>query len=97
MSFDICAAIRNREVIEFYYDGAIRVVEPFCYGENSKGNYVLRAYQVGGYSSSGEPLGWRLYREDKMTNITSTGRRFSPNRSDYNPNDKDMVRIICNV
>lgn len=97
MDFDICSAIENREVIQFYYDGSIRIVEPFCYGINSKGNYVLRAYQIGGYSSSGEPIGWRLYNADKMINISSTGQKFTQIRPGYNPNDRGMVRIICNV
>ncbi|AEM78240.1 hypothetical protein [Thermoanaerobacter wiegelii] len=97
MSFDICSAIKNREVIQFYYEGGIRIVEPFCYGESTKGNLVLRGYQVDGYSSSGNPIGWKLFIVDNMHNISLTGRKFSGLRPDYNPNDRGMVRIICNV
>lgn len=97
MSFDICKAIKNREIIQFYYDGGIRIVEPFCYGENSKGNLVLSGYQIGGYSSSGDPVGWRLFRKDRMQDISLVGRKFIQIRPRYNPNDKRMKKIICNV
>jgi len=93
----ICDAINNREIIQFYYDGGVRVVEPFCYGESTKGNLVLRGYQIEGYSTSGSPVGWKLYRESEMINIQLTGRNFTEIRPYYNPNDKGMDRIICNV
>jgi len=97
MGFDICNAIKNREIIQFYYDGGIRIVEPFCCGVNKKGNLVLRGYQIGGYSSSGNPIGWKLFKVDEMYNVSTTGLKFDGLRPGYNPNDKGMVKIICNI
>jgi len=97
MTFNIGNAISNREVIQFYYDGGIRVVEPFCYGESSKGNIVLRGFQVDGYSSSGSSVGWKLFKTEDMSNISLVGHKFTQIRPHYNPDDKGMIRIICNV
>jgi len=32
MRTDICSAINAKKVIQFYYNGGTRLVEPFCYG-----------------------------------------------------------------
>ena len=62
----ICGAIMGRHTIAFDYEGGQRVAEPWCLGFSGKGNQVLRAYQIGGYSKSGDPSGWRLYDLSKM-------------------------------
>lgn len=61
MNAGICAAIRSRAVLQFSYDGGIRTVEPHCHGISRADNEVLRAWQTGGYSESGEPVGWKLF------------------------------------
>jgi hypothetical protein len=93
----ICDAINNRDVLSFYYDGGIRIVEPFCYGISTAGNPVLRGYQIDGYSSSGNPIGWKLFKVSEMSDISLTGNKFTDIRPHYNPTDKSMYRIICNV
>ena len=94
----ICSAIESRGVIRFYYKGGTRLVEPFCYGlHKSTGNEVLRGYQIGGYSVSGEPVGWRLYQLNKITNLVITDKIFSGIREHYNPNDSTMKTIICRI
>ena len=97
MVFDFCSAIKNKEIIQFYYDGGIRIVEPFCYGETHRGNIVLRAFQIDGYSSSGNSEGWKLFKVEDMSDISLVGRKFTKIREHYNPNDKAMLRIICKV
>lgn len=44
MLSDICSAIEIRTMLIFYFDGSIRYVEPYCFGERIKGKSVLRAY-----------------------------------------------------
>ena len=47
----ITNAIQNRLVIQFIYEGQLRIVEPFVLGRHKdSGNIVLRSYRVGGYS-----------------------------------------------
>lgn len=54
MNNQIIEAIENRNVIQFYYENELRVVEPHCYGMTTAGNEGLRAFQIDGYSSSGK-------------------------------------------
>ena len=91
----IVKAINTKRVIGFYYNGGYRTAEPFCYGISRKGNDLLRAFQTGGYSESGEPVNWKLFTVEKMSNITIIDEEFSGDRSDYNPNDSAMEDIYC--
>lgn len=95
MNWTICSAIRSKRVIRFYYDGGLRTAEPFRYGASSEGNDLLRAYQTSGYSESGYPVGWRLFRVDRMSSINITDETFSGNRPDYNPDDSAMATTYC--
>jgi hypothetical protein len=96
MDNNLCGAIQNRNIIEFIYDGKKRVVEPYCFGLNkSTGNKMLRAFQVGGFSSSGKSTDWKLYVVSKLQNLIVTEQIFEVNRSGYNPNDKDINPIYC--
>ena len=97
MNQSICNAISNKKVIEFYFKNGPRVVEPFCYGLSKKGKEILRGFQVGGYSESKNPVGWRLFDVDYMENLIITKENFSSDRRDYNPNDSMMAQIYCNV
>lgn len=36
-------AIENRNLLEFTYQKQLRIVEPYTYGANSKGNELLSA------------------------------------------------------
>lgn len=92
----ICEAIQKRIVIKFVYKGETRIVEPFTYGyHKANDNLMLCAYQVGGYSESGETPPWRLYEVSKITDLTNTSMEAQSWRPLYNPNDKRMSRIIC--
>ncbi|MGY5846815.1 hypothetical protein ACW6QP_05300 [Salegentibacter sp. HM20] len=95
MNQSIIEAIENREILEFYYDGELRVVEPHCYGETTAGNEGLRAYQVDGYSSSGR-MGWKLYNLSNARNIQSTEENFNV-RHDYKKGDSGMSSIYAEI
>ena len=95
MNSNICDAIENQFVIEFYYDGEIRVVEPHCYGVSSKGNEIVRGYQVGGYSSSGK-MGWKLYDLSKISDLVITSDTFDPENG-YKRGDSAMSSIFCEL
>lgn len=96
----ICSAIKSRRVIEFYYHGGFRTVEPFCLGLVLTGdadNESLLCYQVGGYCELREPTGWKLYRASEIEDVEITGELFSGNRPDYDPTNVEMVTIYCCV
>lgn len=83
MNSIISSAIEKRQVLEFHYDGGIRIVEPFCYGISTAGNEVLRGYQTGGYSKSGRNS-WKMFRVNEISSITHTTNTFVGNRPHYN-------------
>jgi hypothetical protein len=93
----LCKAILEKKVIHFYYDGGYRCAEPHCYGVSKEGNELLRAYQTGGHSASNNPVGWKLFRVDKLSNITSTEDSFAGPRPEYNPNDPAMASIYSRL
>ncbi len=93
----ICALIKKRAIVQFYYDGGTRIVEPYCHGISSAGNKVLRGFQIGGHSASGEPIRWKLFEVAKMSDLQETGRRFTTLRPGYEPNDRGMTSVHCSV
>jgi len=84
-------------VIRFYYRGGIRVVEPHCHGISTNGYEVLRAYQIGGYSKSGQHVGWKLIPMNKIYGIQPEGTTFIANRNGYESDDRSMSTIHCAV
>lgn len=93
MNSDVVNAISNRNLLEFYYDGGNRIVEPHSYGITTKGNEGLRAFQVSGYSSSGE-MGWKMFDLSKARSINILNRSFGSPRAGYRRGDKGMSRIF---
>jgi hypothetical protein len=97
MNSQICQAIREMRVIEFYYDGGVRTVEPFCHGVSTAGNEVLRGCQVGGYSRSGDLPRWRLFNVAEIRRLTVTEEAFTGKRPGYRARDSAMGRVCCHV
>jgi hypothetical protein len=93
----LCQAIRSRTLLEFEYDGQLRVVAPYCHGMTKHDIEVLRAIQIGGASSSGGFGFGKLWHVSKMQNVRNTDERFLPTDPNYNPNDSVMARIHCRV
>jgi hypothetical protein len=96
MKKEIIDAIENLIVIEFHYEGELRVVEPHCYGQTTAGNEGLRAFQVDGYSSSGK-FGWKMYDLGKAENINVTDQSFVGPRPGYSSGDKGMSKIFIEL
>lgn len=96
MNREIIEVIENQHVIELYYEGELRVIEPHCYGLTTAGNEGLRAYQTAGYSSSGK-LGWKLYDLGKADDISITPARFAGPRPGYQAGDKGMSKIYAEL
>jgi hypothetical protein len=100
-------AIEKHSVSRIYYEGdntlakGWRWIEPYVYGESLAGNLILRAYQTQGVTDT-DPIGWKTFRVDKITNWIKTGQMFYTPISDrvsgtpkYNADgDRSMIRII---
>ena len=97
-SFDLLvAAIRLRLVVHLRYDWGHRVVEPHVYGLDRQGQELLRAFQVGGHSESGQPFGWKLFRVDEIENVHLPGHRFKGPRREYKRADPAIKRIYAQL
>ena len=96
MNNQIIEAIENRNVIQFYYENELRVVEPHCYGMTTAGNEGLRAFQIDGYSSSGK-MGWKMYDLGKVENIEILEDTFKIPRPGYKKGDRGMDEIFVDL
>lgn len=96
MNTAICDAIRDGEIIEFEYDGMVKIVEPFCYGVGFDGQELLRGYVIGGFSDIlGQEYSWKLFTISHMGTIQYIGKKFSTIRNGYEKEDKDINTIYC--
>lgn len=96
MNNDIINAINDKNLIEFYYEGGNRVVEPHTYGITTADNEGLRAYQISGYSSSGK-MGWKMFDLSKAKRIVILSKSFNKTRQGYKKGDKGMKKIFCEL
>ncbi len=93
-------AIEKHLQIEITYkdDTEPRYVLPFCMGRSTKGNLVLRAYQVSGSSDSNTPKAWKLLLIDEIRDLKVCSKVFYPTTFvDYNVGDKGMQTIFAQV
>jgi hypothetical protein len=74
-----------------YKNGGTRTIYPMAIGDNSKGEEILRAYQVTGDSdsSAGRSV-WRLFKTDEIDSMEFDGQFFRVEPRFYNANDKAM-------
>lgn len=96
MKETIKAAIQNKEMLSFQYDGHPRVVEPHCLGYSDRGNLSLRAYQTEGTGKSRVP-DWKLFKSSKIQSLETIEKYFSDPRPGYSPNDSDLNPIVENL
>ena len=89
-------AIEKQKRIELIYEKSVRIVEPYLVGVNEKNNVSLRAFQTGGYSSSGNLPAWRLFLIDKIERVEILDEKFEIN-SMYNPEDSKMTQILFRI
>lgn len=92
-------AIRNKKLISFWYDGGLRIVEPFLTGIHyTTGNISLRAWWVKGFSKSNKVNpNWRLFTIENMIQVQILDESFLGRRQYYNPRDTQMSRILERV
>ncbi|HAC15643.1 MAG TPA: hypothetical protein DCE78_06835 [Bacteroidetes bacterium] len=89
-------AIEKKKRIEIIYEKSVRIVEPYLVGINEKSHVALRAFQTGGFSSSGKLPAWRLFLIDRIEAAQILDEHFEIN-SLYNPDDRNMTQILFRV
>lgn len=93
----ICDAIENHQLLSFAYRGYQRVVEPHAYGTNRRGKEVLRGYQAEGGSVSGDAYGWKLFYVAEIDNLNVLDKRFGQARDEYEPVDREIHTVYCQL
>lgn len=96
MQKEIKQQIKQQKLISIRYDGTDRIVEPYTYGINTKGNEALRVYQIDGYSSSGKPNGWKMFMISRIDSLDPLDEKFHV-RSEYTKNDSGFKTIIQEI
>lgn len=90
----LVAAIEGRRLVSFWYDPGVRVVEPHALGYGSRGQLLLRAFQIEGASATRRYFNWKLFRLDRMRDASLPGGAFSAARPEYKRDDLVMKRGI---
>jgi predicted DNA-binding transcriptional regulator YafY len=90
----LIAAIEGRCLVSIWYEPGVRVIEPHALGYGADDQVLLRAFQVAGASASGQPVHWKLFRLDRITDAKLNGRKFRKPRPQYQRNDSAMTRGI---
>ena len=92
----ICNAIKNKQLIQLYYEGGNRIIEPHCHGITKNKTPGLKAYQVSGYSADGT-MGWKLFDLSKAYAISMLPDTFKEPREDFDRHDPDMILVYCQL
>jgi WYL domain len=92
-------AIHEQKQLQFRYRTLLRVVEPMCLGEVSRGVWQLRAHQVGGRSASSRRLPDgipRLFGLSDMLDVTVLQDSFAV-PAFYTRGDSAFIRIVAQL
>ncbi|WP_312652378.1 hypothetical protein [Proteiniclasticum sp.] len=96
MNTTICDAIRDGEIVEFDYDGMVRIVEPFIYGLTSGGVQVMKGYQIGGYNRENDnSYDWVTFEVNQIGTIKFIGKKFTTKRDGYMKQSEDIKTVYC--
>jgi hypothetical protein len=92
----ICKSIKEKKLLEINYKEEFeRIIEPHIYGLDKYGR-KLSAYQISGFSLSGDVPNWKLFKVDLISHMVQLDRQFQL-RSDYNPDYKLIPGVICKI
>lgn len=89
--------INNKQLVNLYYDGGYRTIEPHCLGMGNSGNYLLRAFQISGHSNSGKRRDWKLLDLKKIRNCVLLDQKFQHSRIGYVRGDSAMRMIYAEL
>jgi hypothetical protein len=95
MYLGIYEAVEHRHLIQVYYRGYFRIVEPHVYGCDMRKQDVLKVYQLAGCNELGRHVGWKWFAVSRMDAVTVLSTSFSATRSEDGLRPKALQRIYC--
>jgi hypothetical protein len=76
----LTAAIQQRKIVTFTYQGHERRVQPTAFGQSRRRHKdTLQGYQVGGGSSRGDIPHWRSFFVEQITGLQVLDEVYGPN------------------
>ena len=87
-------AIRSRKIVQFLYDGKLRVVESHMLADNDAGHLSLSGRFLRGFTNPGEAPGWREYIVSGISSFTLLMETFPRPRPGYNPTGGKKFRNV---
>lgn len=88
----LVAAIEQRRLLRFLYNGKWRLVEPQCYGIGTKGTELLRGHQLQG-GQQREPL----FDVSKIAHLEILPEVFDRPGPNYKRDDSAMKKIFAQL
>ena len=92
----ICNAINEQHLLQLWWEGGARIVQPHAYGINTKGNEMLRCWQVSGYSRRDGNKKWKPILVDHAHSFEILDDTFETH-FEYRMNDKHMIQIFAQI
>lgn len=83
-------SIQKRFPLEIKYNGEKRVIEPHTFGQNSRGNDVVTAYQT---NDNDGDTGWRVFLKEDIEDFMEIVDTNFEVREGYNPEDQSIQKI----
>ena len=80
---EILDEMENSQLVVFRYDGSDRLVAPFVVGVSSKGNPLMKGYQIEGGARSGKGKAWKVFKVGKMENLANFWDFFNGDEFDF--------------
>ncbi len=78
------------------YGPGLRLIEPYACGFSGRGDGLMYGYQVGGASLSGEFVGWKTFRVDRIKTLDTDSETFEIRR-DYKKNQPGIRTILAKL
>ena len=87
-------AVLDHRTVTLVYEGLRRVVEPHLIGIHEAGEPIVAAFEVGGFSHSGDLPGWRTFITTKVESVDLREETFTP-RGDCDRMAEGMVEVFA--
>ena len=88
-----CEALRSGHVLELHYDGTSRQVEVHAVGFTANDDPVAHVWELGAEGVAG----WKMLPLKEASGAQITHRKSLAPRPGYEPGDRDMKVITCQL
>ena len=90
-------AIQQRRVLKLRYYGHDRVVEPYAYGLDARGDALLLCYQRSGRGIAGKSEGWLIVPLHEVVAVNEMNECYQILRDGYRRDAPTMHSIFAQV